>query len=102
MEQKKKVKSQQKDSSYVETIREGAIAANIFLGQANDGFSYHYYVLSRSWRSAKQSSEGYSNRFFPRNAEAIGSVAIKAAARCEELDASLELATEAAEENKAA
>ena len=90
MEKKTKERTAQKDSNYVETVRDGAIAANIFVGQSNDGFSYHYFRLSRAWKSTKQNSEGYSDRFFSRNAQAIAEVASRAATRCEQLDAELE------------
>jgi len=78
----------------VATVREGAIAANIFCSQSSDGYEYHYFLLSRSWQSTPQGREGYSERYFPRNAEALGRVAMLAANRCEELDRQLtEVAT---------
>ena len=77
-------------SDYVTTVREGAIAANIFLGQTQDGLGYHYFLLSRSWKSTKTNKEGYSDRFFGRNAQAIGKVSELAAQKCDELDSGLE------------
>jgi len=73
----------------VATVREGAIGANIFCSQSSDGYQYHYFLMSRSWKSTAQGKEGYSDRYFPRNAEAIGRVAVLAARKCEELDGQL-------------
>lgn len=71
------------------TVREGAIGANVFCSQSSDGYQYHYFLLSRSWKSTKQGKEGYSDRYFPRNAESLGRVALLAAKKCEELDQQL-------------
>ena len=65
-------------NAYVTTIREGAIAANIFRGQSPDGHSYLYFALSRSWKSASGNREGYSDRFYDRNEEALSNVVAKA------------------------
>ncbi len=73
----------------VATVRDGAIGANIFCSQSSDGYQYHYFLLSRSWKSTAQGREGYSDRYFPRNAEAIGRVAALAATKCEQLDREL-------------
>lgn len=64
-------KSTKKSNSYVTTIREGAVAANVFRGQTPDGHAYLYFSLSRSWKSAAGNREGYSDRFYDRNEEAI-------------------------------
>ena len=88
--------SKEKRSDYIATVREGAIAANIFLGQTQDGLNYHYFLLSRSWKSTKTNKEGYSDRFFGRNAQTIGKVAELAAAKCEELDQDLSAPTQEA------
>lgn len=90
MDKKPAAKPEQKESNYVETIRDGAVAANIFRGQSNDGFRYHYFRLSRSWKSTKQNTEGYSDRFFSRNTSGIEAVARQAAERCEQLDEPLQ------------
>ena len=66
-------------SNYIETIREGAIAANIFRGNTPDGFTYLYFEISRSWKSLSGNRKGYSAKFYDRNAEAIGRVAMEAA-----------------------
>lgn len=70
-----------------ETIREGAIAANIFVGTSKDGSQYHYFALSRSWKNAEGKS-GYSGSFYARNCEALNRVITSASQRCEELDGS--------------
>ena len=69
-------------SKYVETVRDkeqGAIAANIFRGNTPDGFTYLYFEISRSWKSQAGNRDGYSKKFYSRNAEAIGRVAMEAA-----------------------
>ena len=68
-------------STYVETVREGAVGAGIFRGQSN-----HFFVLSRAWKSSKTDASGYSSGFFPGNAEAIGNVVKLAVERCRRLD----------------
>lgn len=75
----------QKRSTYVSTIRDGAIAANVFCGQSQDGREYHYFSLSRSWKNS-QNEQGYSSKFFGRNAEALVQVIQDAAKRCSEMD----------------
>lgn len=72
---------------YVETFREGAIAANVFKGQSRDGKSYHYFNLSRSYKPDGQDDFSYSSSFFARNAEAMTKVVAEAAKKCKELDA---------------
>ncbi|MEM9409808.1 MAG: hypothetical protein AAGA30_01765 [Planctomycetota bacterium] len=67
------------------TIREGAVAANVFETQSEDGSTYHYFVLSRSWKNNSGQS-GYSSGFYARNAEAVVNVVTKAAEKCKELD----------------
>jgi hypothetical protein len=49
------------------TVRQGAIAANIWLRQSQTGFVYYDYSISRSWKSTKAGKEGYSQNFFPDN-----------------------------------
>ncbi len=71
-------KDSKKTNAYVKTIRDGAIAANIFRGQTPDGHAYLYFSLSRSWKSANGTREGYSDRFYDRNEEAIVGVVAKA------------------------
>jgi hypothetical protein len=66
-------------SNYVTTIRDGAIAANIFRGNTPDGFTYLYFELSRSWKAQSTNREGYSKKFYDRNAEALQNVIAMAA-----------------------
>lgn len=75
-----KSKKTPKKSNYVTTIREGAIAANVFRGHTPDGHGYLYFSLSRSWKSAAGGREGYSDRLYERNEEALQSVVAKACA----------------------
>ena len=74
----KSKKDSVKSENYITTIRDGAIAANIFRGLTPDGHAYLYFSLSRSWKSPNGNREGYSDRFYARNAEAIQSVVAKA------------------------
>ena len=66
-------------SNYVTTVRDGAIAANIFRGNTPDGFTYLYFELSRSWKAQSTNREGYSKKFYDRNAEALQRVIAMAA-----------------------
>ena len=79
-----KPKKNQASSNYVTTIREGAIAANIFRGNTPDGHTYLYFELSRSWKALSGNREGYSKKFYERNVDAICSVATQAARWIEE------------------
>ena len=69
------------NSTYVETVRDGAVGAGIF-----HGTNKHYFVLSRAWKSTESNKSGHSQGFYPGNAEALASVITKAAERCRELD----------------
>ncbi|WP_425395420.1 hypothetical protein [Aeoliella sp.] len=75
----KNTKDSVKSNNYVTTIREGAIAANIFRGVTPDGHAYLYFSLSRSWKSANGNREGYSDRFYERNCESLQNVVTQAA-----------------------
>ena len=77
--------AQTKGNPLAETIREGAIAANIFVGTGKDGSTYHYFALSRSWKNSEGQS-GYSGSFYAKNCEALNRVIVAASERCEELD----------------
>ena len=69
----------QGSSNHVHTVREGAVAANIFRGNTADGFTYLYFELSRAWKTQSGNREGYSRKFYDRNAEALYGVIEKAA-----------------------
>jgi hypothetical protein len=68
-------------STYVETVRDGAVGAGIFRGQ-----NKHYFVLSRAWKSAATGNSGHSSSFYPGNAKTLAKVVTEAAERCQELD----------------
>lgn len=89
MENKKSGK-QEKNNPVVETVREGAIGANIFVGQSSDGNLGHYFSISRAWKRQGTDKWFYSERLYPRHAELVASVAVKAAQRCAELDSRLD------------
>ena len=74
-----KPKKNQAASNYVTTIRDGAIAANVFRGNTADGFTYLYFELSRAWKTQAGNREGYSKKFYDRNAEALKNVIDQAA-----------------------
>jgi hypothetical protein len=75
-----KSKNSTPSSNYITTIREGAIAAIIFRGTSADGHTYLYFELSRAWKSAAGKREGYSKKFYDRNAQALQRVITEAAA----------------------
>ena len=80
-------------SEYVKTIREGAIAANIFCRETEDGRKYHSYKISRAYKTQEQEGTdqfSYSENLFPRNAEAVAKVATEAGAECTKLDGELD------------
>lgn len=64
----------------VHTVREGAVAASIWLRQSPSGFPYYDFSLSRSWKSVSSGRTGYSKNFFGRNRAELLSV-IEAATR---------------------
>jgi len=74
-----KPKKAQPTSNYITTVRNGAIGANIFRGNTADGFTYLYFELSRAWIKQSGNSEGYSKKFYDRNAEAMKNVIDQAA-----------------------
>jgi hypothetical protein len=67
----KKVKPVSSSSNnYVRTFRHGAIAANVFCRTAPGGLEYLDFSISRSWKT-NTDKEGYSQRFFAKNREAM-------------------------------
>lgn len=56
------------------TVREGAIAANIWLRQTQTGLPYYEYSLSRSYKSMTTDKSGYASNFFSRNESALVNV----------------------------
>jgi len=51
----------------VHVVREGAVAASVWLRQAPSGYAYYDYSLSRSWKSMTTEKTGYSKNFFDKN-----------------------------------
>ena len=90
MENTKKTTKKKTGQKPVETVREGAIGASIFVSQSPDGNMSHYFMLSRCWKSQASGDFKYTDRMYPRNAEAIAAVVTRAADRCKELDGQLD------------
>jgi len=82
------------NSKHVETIRDGAIGAGIFLKTKKDGSFGHSFTITRAYKKDGEENFSYSTEFYPRNGNAMAQIAAKAAARCKELDAALETARE--------
>ena len=78
----KKKKSPAKPDSVdpVHVVREGAVAASIWLRQSPSGFAYFDYSLSRSWKSMSTDKTGYSKNFFEKNKRELCSVIEQASA----------------------
>ena len=68
----------------VQTVREGAVAASIWLRQSPSGFPYYDFSLSRSWKSMNSGKTGYSKNFFARNRDDLVRVIERASAWIEE------------------
>ena len=66
-----KTKKSPASTNYVKTIRDGAVAANIFRGNTPDGHCYLYFEISRAWKSQSSNREGYSKKFYERNQQAL-------------------------------
>lgn len=63
----------------IKTIRQGAIAANIWERQTPTGYGYLDFSISRSWKLKDGQREGYSSSFFETNEAALLEVIAKAA-----------------------
>ena len=68
----------------VHTVREGAVAASIWLRLSPSGFAYYDFSLSRSWKSMSTEKTGYSRNFFARNRDDLIRVIERASAWIEE------------------
>lgn len=78
---KKKIKdSDAETSDPVQVIRQGAIAASIWLRQSPSGYAYYDFTLSRSWKSLGTGKAGYSKSFFGANEKELVEVIQKASA----------------------
>ncbi len=62
----------------IKTIRNGAIAANIWERQTPTGYGYLDFSISRSWKLKDGQREGYSSSFFETNEAALLEVITKA------------------------
>jgi hypothetical protein len=51
----------------VHVVRQGALAASIWLRQSPSGYPYFDFSLSRSWKNVNTGRDGYSSNFFDRN-----------------------------------
>ena len=67
---KKTKPTDKSNNNYVKTFRHGAIAANVFCRTAPGGLEYLDFSLSRSWKTSTD-KEGYSQRFFAKNRDAM-------------------------------
>lgn len=72
-------KESQEKPRPVKTIRNGAIAANIWKRQTPTGFEYLDFSLSRSWKLKDGQREGYSSSYFEQNRDALIDVITRAA-----------------------
>lgn len=55
----------------VKMVRYGAIAASIWQRQAQGGYAYFDFTISRSWKSQNGEKAGYSQNFFETNCDAL-------------------------------
>ena len=77
---------------FVESVREGAIGASVFLGTSQDGEQRHLFKLSRAYKPKSSGDQGdfkYSDLYYPNNADVLARVVEEAGKRCQELDAKL-------------
>jgi hypothetical protein len=77
---RKKTESAADKNQPVKVIRHGAIAASIWQRQAQSGYEYYDFTISRSWASVSGDKKGYSQNFFEANREAIVSCVEEASA----------------------
>src|SRR5262245_55312994 len=69
-----------KNTDPIHAVREGGVAASIWLRQSPTGLAYYDFSLSRSWKSVNSGKTGYSKNFFERNQEELIRVIEKASA----------------------
>lgn len=67
-------------SDPVHTVRQGAVAASVWMRQSPSGYAYLDFSLSRSWKSMSTEKAGYSRNFFARNKAELISVIEQASA----------------------
>lgn len=66
-QEKRAVKVDGESGVPVHTVRQGAVAASIWMRQSPSGYAYLDFSLSRSWKSMSTARSGYSRNFFVRN-----------------------------------
>ena len=93
----KKAKTEGKDNSELaHTVRDGAIAANIWRRQSQTGFPYYEFSLSRSYKSMSSGKTGYRDNFFSKNEAQLVNVIEQASKWIAEREAQNEAETLAA------
>lgn len=80
VEERSKPLSKGEETSPVHVVRRGAIAASIWKRQANSGYAYYDFSLSRSWKSMSSNKTGYSKNFFADHAKELAEVIAETAA----------------------
>jgi hypothetical protein len=68
----------------VHTVREGAVAASIWLRHSASGSPYFDFSISRSWKNMTSGKAGYSKNFFARNRDDLVRVIERTSAWIEE------------------
>lgn len=71
IETKRKKTGGEGPSDPVHVVRQGAVAASIWLRQSPSGYAYYDFSLSRSWKSVSSGKTGYSHNFFARNGDEL-------------------------------
>lgn len=88
-EPKRKQTAETDSTDPVHTIRQGAIAASIWMRQSPSGYAYLDFSLSRSWKSMSTAKSGYSRNFFARNKNELRAVIEQATAWIEQEEGKL-------------
>ena len=70
MSDKKKTESKRP----VQTVRDGAVGASIWLETGAEGAEYYAITFSRAWKSKLSGKQGYSSKFFARNRQELHAV----------------------------
>lgn len=83
-EPKKKATGEGQGQKPAHVVRQGAVAASIWLKQSPTGYYYYDFSLSRSWKSQSSGKTGYSNSFFERHRDDLMQVVAGATAWIEE------------------
>lgn len=81
---KKKTRREGETNKPAHVVRQGAVAASIWLKQSTTGYYYYDFSLSRSWKSVATGKMGYSNGFFERHRDDLIQVIMGATAWIED------------------